>query len=53
VCSSDLEGHGGEEYKIVGLNRRARKNPVIVELRGKTYTISASLIRNSFSEKVT
>ena len=45
--------HGGEEYKIVGLNRRARKNPVIVELRGKTYTISASLIRNSFSEEVT
>ena len=35
----------GQDYKIVGLKSRARKNQILIEREGKTYRIDAALIR--------
>mgnify|MGYP006101384285 CR=1 FL=1 len=49
VNVGDKVSHLGMEYTITGWNTRSRKNPVEMEMDGKSYKVSVELIRQLLS----
>ena len=43
---------GGEQYKIVGLRPRARKQQILVERDGETYQMDSSVIRSKMATTI-